>query len=136
MINLVTNEGLTLKSHGTHHTKLTTKHLNLAAQVPSAWIESDISWKMAQLAQRKLFFRARLQAEFKFYLTTIRDFSKVGRIKDSAYSSYDLYRQTVCAKLNLSLGPILPFDEQHGSDVEAALAFRLYVPLLEIECNH
>ena len=75
--------------------QLTRHHFLCAAQNPLYWTEAQL-----QQSTTKLFWRAALQVELKQHLGTIP--GRVGRLRDSAYSTYDAFRLEALSKMQVS----------------------------------
>ncbi|EJD02251.1 uncharacterized protein FOMMEDRAFT_147287 [Fomitiporia mediterranea MF3/22] len=89
-----------------HGFSLSASHLQLAAQVPSQWLSSPESEAAADLAIRKIVYRA-LATPALSYLTSKdtgfgEDSLKLGKLNKKAYESFRLYLERAGQKLESS----------------------------------
>lgn len=124
------NNGLTFQSRKSALGHLTARHLNLATQVPSAWVKSDETWRDTKLSMLKLFYRARFEAELAISHPDQKTL-RIKRLKDGAYISYAVYRQMAAARLGLKIPDAVMLRvegvEGNQAEVERLMLFRLYV---------
>jgi len=91
-------------------------HLQLAAQVPAQWLKTDESSASAKLAIRKVVYRAMLEQYLSQHLNRRNTYAadddsvqgggiagrRLGRLPDSAYSSFPTFISRAMAKLDLA----------------------------------
>lgn len=103
----------------------------LATQSPLSWPTKGAE---AFLPLRKLFYRSRLDAELEGfalgYPEQVQQAKRVGRLSDSSFSSYDVFRAKALVKMGLpqlAHEPLLPFVTSAPADkvdMEQRLFFR------------
>ena len=105
---------------GAEDFRLTSNHLQLAAQVPAEWIKTENTLRDARFALRKIVWRAMLEetlAERSEVRTndeatpvpcgdagahTDRPARRLGRLNDSAYKDWETFVRTVRNKMDLT----------------------------------
>lgn len=100
---------ITCNTHPNAKIDLTQNHLQLAAQCPAQWTRSQSEMERASLARRKIVWRALLarllhakSGEKDIPETTDEPPTRLGRLPDRAYTSWDLFVQIACSKMGVT----------------------------------
>ena len=103
-----------------HLPRATSSHLQLAAQVPSHWLETPAVVRSTEIAVRKVVYRALLEPVIEASTTGVAlggshssSTKRLGRLPDSAYDSFGAFVDRAMTKLGL---PITLFLQDVGSD--------------------
>ncbi|QRV92519.1 methyltransferase domain protein [Ceratobasidium sp. AG-Ba] len=97
---------------------LTPNHLQLAAQCPAQWTSTHAERERAALARRKIVWRALLARLFS--ASGVQPGTRLGRLPDRAYTSWETFVGVACGKMAVGVPP-----NESGEDTEGNLAFRL-----------
>ncbi|KAH8927040.1 hypothetical protein BT69DRAFT_1278316 [Atractiella rhizophila] len=87
-------------------------HLVLATQSPILWASSTSSWEAAKLSMRKLVYRARLQVELDASQGPSPSENRVGRLADSCFLSYEIFRSKALKKMHLNENDVARLEPQ------------------------
>lgn len=114
MSELVLKE-LIIQRKGLH---LSYNHRSLAAQSPLQWALNDSTKTAAELAIRKVVYRA-LFGKLTNSAASPDQHMKVGRLRDSAYSSFNTFVSEASKKTGVQVP--LPLDEEKFEDLMSCL---------------
>ncbi|KAF8606818.1 hypothetical protein BDV93DRAFT_604148 [Ceratobasidium sp. AG-I] len=85
------------------HLELSQNHLQLAAQCPAQWTRSEVELERANLARRKVVWRALLARLLHTTTAAKSPPTRLGRLPDRAYTSWDTFLTTASTKMGVPI---------------------------------